>query len=234
MLRLVSFYRFTNISMAKGALLKTVSKEYKYEYHQYEQEPTLMKQIKHLGFQLIDDPKTNKVTLKKEFSSAKISIEFRGTPPPVEGKIKIPKEDQSITQNPKYQDKIQTKIQERKEEFDLGTFSVDYTVLIETEKGEAIAFECNTSNQTTFINYVQPVYDIQEYKTRSKYHKFITDYSGPEINKLDEQLKQSFYNYLESFGINQSFNALIEAYSLDKEQRSYMEFLKTMEKFLSI
>ncbi|CAD8154866.1 unnamed protein product [Paramecium pentaurelia] len=230
----MSFYRFSNISMARGALFKTVSKEYKYEYHQYEQEPTLMKQIKHLGFQLIDDPKTNKVTLKKEFPSAKISIEFRGTPPPLEGKIKVPKEDQSISQNPKYQDQIQSKIQERKEVYELGTLSVDYIVLVESEKGEAIAFECNTSNQTTFINYVQPVYDIQEYKTRSKYQKFLTDYPGPEINKLDEQLKQSFYTYLESFGINQSLNALIEAYSIDKEQRSYMEFLKSMEKFLSV
>ncbi|CAD8148582.1 unnamed protein product [Paramecium octaurelia] len=230
----MTFYRFSNVSTARGALLKTVSKEYKYEFHQYEQEPTLMKQIKHLGFQLIDDPKTNKVILKKEFPAAKISIEFRGTPPPLEGKIKIPKEDQSLSQHPKYQDQIQAKTQEKKEIYDLGTLSVDYTVLIESEKGEAVAFECNTSNQTTFINYVQPVYDIQEYRTQSKYRKFITDYSGPEINKLDEQLKQSFYTYLESFGINQSFNALIEAYSLDKEQRSYMQFLKSMEKFLAI
>ncbi|CAD8064553.1 unnamed protein product [Paramecium primaurelia] len=230
----MSFYRFSNISMARGTLFKTISKEYKYEYHQYEQEPTLMKQIKHLGYQLIDDPKTNKVTFNKEFSSKKISIEFRGTPPPLESKIKVSKEDQSISQNPKYQDKIQQKIQETKQELELGILSVDYTVLIETEKGEAIAFECNTSNQTTFINYVQPVYDIQEYKKRSKYRKFLRDYPGPEINKLDEQLKQSLYTYLESYGINQSLNALIEAYSIDKEQRLYMEFLKSMENFLAV
>ncbi|CAK73737.1 unnamed protein product (macronuclear) [Paramecium tetraurelia] len=211
MLRLMSFYRFSNVSMARGTLYKIISKEYKQEYHQYEQEPTLMKQIKHLGFQLIDDPSTNKVILNKEFSSAKISILFRGTPAPLEAKIKVPNEDQSIQQNPKYQDKIQSQLQETKQEYVLGILSVDYTVIIQTEKGEAIAFECNTSNQTTFINYVQPVYDIQEYKTRSKYRKFLSDYSGPEINKLDERLKQSLYTYLESYGINESLNALIEA-----------------------
>ncbi|CAD8068590.1 unnamed protein product [Paramecium sonneborni] len=230
----MSFYRFTNISMARGVLLKIVNKEYKNEYQQYEQEPTLRKQIQSLGFQLIDNPLTNKVTLNKEFPTAKISIEFRGTPPPLQAKIKNPQEDESITQNPKYQDKIKKQVEERKEELELGTLSVDYTVLIETEKGEAIAFECNTSDQSTIINYVQPVYDIREYKTRSKYRKFLADYPGPEINKLDEQLQQSIYTYLESYGINESLNALIEAYSIDKEQRQYMEFLKSIENFLSV
>ncbi len=46
-----------------------------------------MKQIKLLGFKLIDEPKSDKVTISKEFPSSKVIIEFKGTAPPLDAKM---------------------------------------------------------------------------------------------------------------------------------------------------
>lgn len=58
------------------------------------------------------------------------------------------------------------------------------------------------------------------------------DYRGPEFDTLDEKLQQALYENLKDFGINDSLIEFIENYSVDREQRLYMEWLKSLKEFV--
>jgi len=98
-----------------------------------------------------------------------------------------------------------------------------------------MVFECTSVNSEIEVNYCNVVEDIEKHKALSKVERtkhFGSHYSGPEFNTLDERLKTGLQDYLKSFGITEELAVFIEHVSLDKEQRLYMKWLKTLEKFL--
>ncbi|KAK3282277.1 hypothetical protein CYMTET_9977 [Cymbomonas tetramitiformis] len=58
------------------------------------------------------------------------------------------------------------------------------------------------------------------------------EYTGPDFHELDEKLQENFDKYLEARGVNPELTAFIVEIASDKEQRLYMNWLDSMNKFI--
>lgn len=58
-------------------------------------------------------------------------------------------------------------------------------------------------------------------------------YNGPEFEDVDEKLQEAFDEYLAEVGMNNEVCDFIDAVALDKEQREYLRWLKTVKSLLS-
>merc|ERR1719503_406017 len=60
----------------------------------------------------------------------------------------------------------------------------------------------------------------------------LTSYTGPEFEDLDDKLQESLDEYLAELGMSSAICDFVDAMALDKEQREYVNWLKTAKKFL--
>mmetsp|Transcript_43098 Transcript_43098/g.119203 ORF Transcript_43098/g.119203 Transcript_43098/m.119203 type:complete len:282 (+) Transcript_43098:11-856(+) len=58
-------------------------------------------------------------------------------------------------------------------------------------------------------------------------------YDGPVFNTLVESVQTGFYDYLAMRGIDDNFSFFVLTYSKDKEQREYVNWLKTVAEFVA-
>lgn len=65
-----------------------------------------------------------------------------------------------------------------------------------------------------------------------RFQRQIEDFGGPEFTTLDERLQTALIEYLKGYGVNEELAAFIEHYSLDKEQRLYMQWLEQLTTYL--
>lgn len=59
-----------------------------------------------------------------------------------------------------------------------------------------------------------------------------TTYAGPDFLTLDERLQQAFHEFLDGFGINEELGSFVEVLAVDKDQRLYSKWLKSVNSFL--
>jgi complement component 1 Q subcomponent-binding protein len=57
-------------------------------------------------------------------------------------------------------------------------------------------------------------------------------YRGPDFVTLEDELQDSLQKFLHDLGIDEDMATFIENYSLDKDQRLYMDWLKNMKNSL--
>mmetsp|Transcript_36901 Transcript_36901/g.42406 ORF Transcript_36901/g.42406 Transcript_36901/m.42406 type:complete len:83 (+) Transcript_36901:476-724(+) len=60
-----------------------------------------------------------------------------------------------------------------------------------------------------------------------------TFYMGPDFSSLSKKIQISLSQYLIDNGLDQQTVAFIELFSLDKEQRLYMKWLKDVQSFIN-
>ena len=58
-------------------------------------------------------------------------------------------------------------------------------------------------------------------------------YTGPEFATLDEELQESFVQYLEERGVNSAMGAWIVVMASDKEDREYATWLDKVKAFVT-
>jgi len=86
------------------------------------------------------------------------------------------------------------------------------------------------NNKLTFLQkrYQFFVKSFLQFKSRYLTGKIDPDfYQGPDFATLDENLQQSFQDFLEELGINDECGSFIEMSSIDKDQYLYMHWLQT-------
>ncbi|KAM3146031.1 hypothetical protein pb186bvf_002009 [Paramecium bursaria] len=240
MFKILNQVKFSNSKfLIRQRLQSILVSEYKYEFQNYQQEPEIKQIFEKYQYTINDDNNSHKIQLYRDFNNYEVIIEFQATAPEPSEQEQIEEKEDLDPDELHYdskQDNVTKKrqLEEAENKIDVPKYSVDFQVYILSKQGEAISFECNSMNQTLNISRMQPIYDFNSFRNQSRVTKLLYDYSGPEVNLLEDRLRLSIYEYLSTYDINNELISAIEALSMDKEQRLYMDFLKKLENFISI
>lgn len=104
--------------------------------------------------------------------------------------------------------------------------------LTRNNKKSGLFIEAVTSDSTVNINQTHFSEDIEEYTKNFLSYKMSEAYTGPEFGTLDEKLQQEFLDLFVSLGINDELGSFIEVVSVDKDERLYQNWLKTVKNAL--
>mmetsp|Transcript_52537 Transcript_52537/g.122963 ORF Transcript_52537/g.122963 Transcript_52537/m.122963 type:complete len:228 (+) Transcript_52537:52-735(+) len=107
--------------------------------------------------------------------------------------------------------------------------ATEFTLIIEdpqTKKG--ITFYCST------LSGEDHRYTIGQVATHSSSEEAELDtrYQGPDFEDLDEKLQESLDEYLAELGVSNDLCDFIDQMAVDKEQREYLRWLKTVKTFV--
>src|SRR5690349_15937777 len=86
------------------------------------------------------------------------------------------------------------------------------------------SFEFNSVNYHDDVN---SIYESLYLQQRVGDH-----YTGPEFNSLDERVQAEFTEFLSSLGVNEDLGSFMQVLSVDKDQRLYLKWLKSVNQFL--
>ncbi|CAG9331377.1 unnamed protein product [Blepharisma stoltei] len=201
-------------SLSNKRLAKALEKEVEYEQEQYKIDDSVGPFLSQSGFELADVENDTQIILKKRTDDAEVEVTFNARAPQEEPEPQEGQEGQE------------------EQEGHPGTY-VDFQVMVkkvDTDRG--LIFECSSIDSEISVNNV--VYS-EDLKNTDRESSFISRgiYRGPDFTTLDEKVQNSFVDYLKSFGINDDMAIFIETYSLDKEHRLYMEWLRRVKGFVS-
>ncbi|CAD8121773.1 unnamed protein product [Paramecium sonneborni] len=202
-------------------LMKIVEKELKYEKTNYVADDSALEFVQKAGFQLKDTEGDHLITLEKKVGDIKVIVQFQQRQPNSEF------EDEQEEETNK-----QEKDQENEEEKQEPAEYADFTVYLQKNNGQILCYECTTSKGEINVNMVSLVKNLEEHQKIPRYERGLQDYSGPEFISLDERLQMTLVEYLRGFGINDELGAFVEHYSLDKEERLYIQWLDQLTTFL--
>ncbi|CAD8089753.1 unnamed protein product [Paramecium primaurelia] len=207
-------------------LVKIVEKELKYEKTNYVEDDSVTEFIEESGFQLIDDENNHEVTLEKKVGDVKVIVQFQSRQPNSEEEEPEEPEEQQKKNKQNQQEEEEEEQQETQSDF------ADFTVYLQKSNGQILCYECTTTQGEVNVNLVSLIKDLEAHKKIPRYERGLQDYSGPDFITLDEKLQLALVDYLKGYGINDDLGAFIEHYSLDKEQRLYIQWLNSLTTFL--
>ncbi|CAD8091082.1 unnamed protein product [Paramecium primaurelia] len=205
-------------------LVKIVEKELKYEKTNYVEDDSAFQYIEKAGFQLIDVENDHEVTLEKKVGDVKVIVQFQSRQPNSEEAEEEPQEQQKNNK--------QNQEEEEEEQQEASNDYADFTVYLQKSNGQILCYECTTSQGEVNVNLVSLIKDLEAHKKIPRFERGLQDYSGPDFITLDERLQLALVDYLKGFGINDDLGAFIEHYSIDKEQRLYIQWLNSLTTFL--
>jgi len=131
---------------------------------------------------------------------------------------KMGSEDISIDLQVNSQPSFTAEVSDEGEELNLVAFNVTVT------KGEeALVFECESDGTFVGINHVS--------HEPKEGHASESAYTGPVFDELDESLQGDFSAYLTERGVNEDVGEYLRHLIYDKEQRSYLTWLKKVKAF---
>lgn len=107
--------------------------------------------------------------------------------------------------------------------------STDFSVTIESKSsGAGVAFYCSTQvgEDHRFV-----IGNVKTF-TNAEAKESISAYNGPDFEDLDDKLQEALDEYLAEWGMSDEVCNFIDAMALDKEQREYMAWLKTMKQIV--
>lgn len=200
-------------SVVSKRLAKSLEKELRYEEEEYKIDESVGPFLQESGFDLEDKEGVSRMKLFKEVEGHEVEVTFSARSPMGE------EEEEK---------------EEGEEEEEMPNNYCEFQVTIKkkgTNKG--LIYECNSFySEIQFSNIVYS----EELDSVSKNSDFFAknEYRGPDFSTLDEKLQNALMDYLKEMGINDDVAIFVESYSLDKEQRLYMEWLKKMKDFISI
>ena len=129
-------------------------------------------------------------------------------------------EDISIDLQVNSQPSFNAEVSDEGEELNLVAFNVTIT------KGEeALVFECESDGTFVGINHMS--------HEPKEGHASESAYTGPVFDELDETLQGDLLTYLSDRGVNEDVGEYLRHLIYDKEQRSYLMWLKRVKAFVS-
>ena len=78
-------------------------------------------------------------------------------------------------------------------------------------------------------NYVLSTEEMSKFKKMNRVERQMYHYNGPEFNTLDERVQTALQEYLNDLGINEHLASFIEVMAIDKDQRIYINWLKSIK-----
>lgn len=110
----------------------------------------------------------------------------------------------------------------------------EFTVRVIKKGGKNGLLVDASSMDTSFeFNSVQYADDVNGLYTDYMNQKSVDFYTGPAFNSLDERLQSEFTDFLTSVGINEELMSFMNVMSVDKDQRLYLKWLKSVQNFFS-
>ena len=192
-------------------LKRVLEKEFEHEKKEYKIDESVGPFLQDHGFTLEERPDQIEMRLVKTEGATEVSVYFSARSP--DG---APEEAEG---------------QEKQEE-DTQQNWVDFQVTI-NNSGKGLIFECSTANSEIQINNVVCSQDVKKSDRVTSFISSQKEYRGPDFDGLDEELQKAFLDYLRTFGVDEDLATFVETYSLDKEQRLYMEWLNKVKNFIS-
>jgi complement component 1 Q subcomponent-binding protein len=133
--------------------------------------------------------------------------------------IEVEFDVQDVEENePEYED------EEENEEEAMAGMGINFTVRI--KKGD------NTMIVDAFASDAMNIRNIRYVDAKHAGEKFESNhYEGPNFEELEESLQAAFYEYLTERNIDDDLSFFVLAYSRDKEQREYVNWLEKVQSF---
>ncbi|KAI1003146.1 hypothetical protein K3495_g5057 [Podosphaera aphanis] len=194
-------------------------------------EPTCIKDyINNSPFEVIDVPGHEEVILKRTYGQEKIQISFSvndlnmdpefNEPPPYEDEEEEG-EDNSEQKNPE-------------DDYNDNSIPTRLQIVIEKPSKGALAIEAGAEDGCIVIDHVFHCKDAEQAyaKTPEALKQRQELYLGPTFQNLDENLQVLFDKYLDERGINNALATFIPEYQTMKEQKEYLRWLETIQKFV--
>mmetsp|Transcript_67080 Transcript_67080/g.160789 ORF Transcript_67080/g.160789 Transcript_67080/m.160789 type:complete len:227 (+) Transcript_67080:115-795(+) len=107
--------------------------------------------------------------------------------------------------------------------------ATEFTVIVEEKAAKkGMTFYCST------LSGEDHRFTIGQVATHASAEEAESDtrYQGPDFEDLDEQLQESLDEYLAELGVSNDLCDFIDQMALDKEQREYIRWLKSVKSFI--
>lgn len=194
-------------------LVKALDKELEYEHGQYKIDESVGPFLSQSGFEIVDIDGVPQVVLKKSADGIDVEITFSARSP---------------------QDQPENQEEEAEEGDQQGENNfVDFQVMLKKSgDSKGLIYECSSVESEIHVNNVVYSDDIESADRETNYVNK-TSYRGPDFTTLDEKVQNAFVEHLKSFGVTEDLAIFVETYSLDKEHRLYMEWLRNVKNFLA-
>lgn len=194
-------------------LKRVLEKELEHEKKEYKPDDSVGPFLQDKGFQLEEQDNSVLLTLRKTVEDREVVVHFQARSP--EGGAEEEEENQ----------------QQQEDAANAGSYA-EFQVVI-NKGGQGLLFECMASNSEIRVTNVIPADDVSSVERVSSFITTHKDYRGPDFEGLDEELQKAFLEYLKSVGVDEDLATFVESYSLDKEQRLYVDWLGKVKNFIS-
>lgn len=193
-------------------LKRVLEKELEHEKKDYKPDDTVGPFLQNKGFQLEEQDSIIDLTLRKTVDDREVVVTFQARSP--DGLM----EDEEMQQS--------------QEDPANSASYAEFQVAVD-KGGQGLLFECMASNSEIRVKNVVASEDLKTTVKTSSFVETQKEYRGPEFEGLDEELQRAFLEYLKSLGVDEDLATFVESYSLDKEQRLYMDWLHKVKEFVS-
>lgn len=202
---------FTSHTEALQGLKRVLTSEFDHERKEYVPDEGLQTFLDRAGFSLHESPKTVEVTLKKTLGNSEVVVTFLARPPETP-----PSEEETA---------MQQQGDENNESW------VDFQASI-SSGAKGLIYECSATKGEIAVNNIVVTGDVSRTDRVSTFLNTQKEYRGPDFDGLDESLQKAFMEYLNASGVDEELATFIENFSLDKEQRLYMDWLAKVKSLL--
>ncbi|KAK1265601.1 hypothetical protein QJS04_geneDACA011355 [Acorus gramineus] len=153
-------------------------------------------------FEIQDNPKTQTVTLKRDYQGEVITVEV-SMPNLVTGE-----DNNDADDNDESSDQS----------------CLPLVVSVSKGNGPCLEFGCSAYPEEVVIDSLS----VKEPSTTEDQ----LAYEGPEFSDLDENLQKAFHKYLEIRGITPSITNFLHEYMINKDSREYLDWMKSLKEFI--
>lgn len=205
----------TSFKASTRGLIEAVKGEFEHEYEVYKSDLSLQSYLDKTGFTMQEEDYSSQVTMHRQVEGFQVDVSFQAL---------VLDDEESI------------------EGLEPGSYLTFQVTVSKANSASCMGFQCSYQGaQLKVLGLIQPSQSSIEGIRREKFSRqhwdntvsTHTEYKGPDLTKLDYNLQATLSKFLKSLGVDDDLGAFLEAYSLDKEQRLYMEWLKRTDEFLS-
>ena len=200
-------------AQTKNRVKITLEKELQYEKENYVIDDSIPAFLDQQGFVLQENSSSGLVKLRATKGNYDVEVQFCARPPNATGE-----EEEHNQEAVGGEDGMQ-----EDPEF------VDFLVWINKSSSRGgIVYECSSVEGEIHVNNI--IYSDNFNQLEEAIITMNRDlYRGPDFMTLDDELQDSLHDFLSELGIDEDMATFVETYSLDKDQRLYMEWLKNMK-----
>lgn len=98
---------------------------------------------------------------------------------------------------------------------------------------KGLLLDASSMDTSYEFNSIQYSDDIEDLYNAFINQKTVEVYTGPSFNSLDERLQSELTDFFTSLGINEELMSFMNVLSVDKDQRLYLKWLKSVNNFFS-